>query len=93
MSTYDTVELDGKVGQVKCFGCTLAYYTTGKQVPPLGGKDVYSIAMREGGFVNVVGGRLVSWTEKPLSSYVLDKYGHIFGTGTRGLRDEAYFYR
>ena len=76
MGVYDTIEVGEKQGQVKLWNCNLADYSRGSKVPygPHGART-YSIAMREGGFVNVRERVLESWTEQWLYAPIYDKWG------------------
>lgn len=49
----------------------------GDKVPEVDGEMTYSIALREGGYANVVSCKFISITDKPLSWRVLDKWGAL----------------
>lgn len=73
-------------------------YTIGDVVPPIAKKRMnYSIAMREGRYVNITDDKVESWTDEAKYDLVLDKWGKVFSNeGSRGLIDlyidEDYFY-
>lgn len=95
MSTYDTVVAGDREGQVKCWFCDMAIYSVGCWVPSVNGAVTYSVAMREGGFINVIKNILESWTEKPRCEPVFDKWGNPWKTTcdtckVQDRRTEAY---
>ena len=92
MSALDSVEFSDKSGQVKCWGRTMAVFVEGDKVPDVDDHDTYSIAMREGGFVNVVESVLISWTDSADNFHVFDKYGDVFDNQSSGLLGESYEY-
>lgn len=95
MGVYDTIIAGDKEGQVKLWDCNLVTYRVGDKVrgSAAGFPENYSIAMREGGYVNIHSGILVSWTDKPLHSPVLDKYGEQLTKESTGLFGDSYVYR
>lgn len=92
---YDTIEIEAgvelKEAQVKVWNCLQGKFTVRSFVPPLGKLKTYSIALREGGFVNVYNRKIVCWTEDP-AYVVFDKWGNPFSKKTKGLLNEPYFY-
>lgn len=108
MSTYDTVVCGTKEGQVKLWiteDRLTRLFEVGEHVPCLKCNNErcfadhaisYSIAMREGsvsGFVNIMHNEFISWTQKPMFEYVVDKWGDPFTEETTGLVDEPYHFR
>lgn len=81
---YDEVIAEGRgdqgLGQVKLWQNLLHEYHLGNKVPAVHGKTTYSVAMREGGFLNIVKRVLVSWTDEAEQDPVYDKWGGIFTT-------------
>lgn len=94
MGAYDEIVVGERVAQVKLWDNQLTHYTLGDEVPNVGeGITTYSVAVREGGFVNVNDGRIESWTDIPKHVVVLDKWGAMFDPdGTRGIMNEPYFH-
>lgn len=91
MSLYDTIQVGDREGQVKLWDCEMRYYKIGDK-DGYGIAENYSIAMREGGYVNIHDHRIVSWTNEPANDLVLDKYGAEFNPDTfQGLMGEAGF--
>lgn len=86
MGMFDDITVGDRTGQVKLWDCLLTQYGVGDEVPHLMA-DTYSIAMREGGFVNVTGHKVASWTDEPIFRPVVDKYGALFDETTRGELD------
>lgn len=84
---FDTFTDGNRNGQVKIFNLKtikssmlhqFRVFKIGDKVPFLfdfDDRQTFSIAMREGGFVNIQEGRFLSWTEEPLSKDVFDKWG------------------
>jgi hypothetical protein len=92
VSSYDTISVDGKVGQVKLWGCEMIEYEKGDAPPAIPVRD-YSIAMREGGYVNITNDKIQSWTDKPEWGVVFDKWGQHFNEEvSKGLMDDDYFF-
>jgi hypothetical protein len=93
MGTYDSF-VDGKrEGQVKMFECCLHDYKIGDKVPDCNDCHNFSIAMREGGFVNVRDNVFESWTDEPLYHRVYDKYGMPWSEESQGIMGEHYFFK
>jgi len=91
MGMFDDIEIGDRSGQVKCWDCSLHLYRQGDRVPDLDGVSTYSIAMREGGYVNVIDGVLSSWGVEPTCLPVFDKYGAPYDHETAGgLLGEGY---
>jgi hypothetical protein len=86
MGMFDDITVGDRSGQVKLWDRLLTEYGVGDEVPHLM-VDTYSIAMREGGFVNIAGHRLISWTDEPTYRPIVDKYGSPFDETTRGELD------
>lgn len=83
MGVYDTISDSSRDGQVKLWGNKMRTYAIGDSVPSfLYGK--YSIAMREGGWVNIRGRRILSWTTEPLFERRFNKWGGEWGGNTEG---------
>lgn len=86
MGLFDTfVDENDNKGQVKIYLSALREFKIGDTVPPLdeagGAKNLvytYSIAMCEGGFVNIKENVYESWSKRPHYTPVLDKYGSDF---------------
>jgi hypothetical protein len=93
VGTPDTINVLERYGQVKCFEDQCKLYTVGDEVPDHFPVSSYSIAMREGGYVNVDDCKIVSWTDEPEYPNIFDKYGQIFEPeSTVGLFGEPYFF-
>ena len=82
MGMYSRIYLDDKSGQVKLWDGDDAYIGVACQVPSHRAAHTYSIAMREGGFINVKNCTLHSWTSTPAYDIVFDKWGHRYIDGT-----------
>lgn len=81
MGTFDTVEVGGRTGQVKCWERQQKRLTVGDWVGPVCGYHTYNIVMREGGYVQVFDGRISGWDRIPMRSEnapTFDKYGESF---------------
>jgi|GEM_PF-6994173 len=90
---YDTIFVDNKEGQVKCWECVMADFQQGSVVDPIDDCETYSIAMREGGFVSIRELTVESWTDEPIYQPVFDKYGCPFNPkDQKELFNEPYFY-
>ena len=96
MSLHDIITVGTREGQVKCWDNAMQHYGLDSYVPPIDNIDTYSVAMREGGFVNVIDGRIRSWVDTPslLSDFVFDKWGRLFTKETKGilLEGESYLF-
>lgn len=90
MGVYDEIECYERSGQVKLWDCTLHTYRQFDTVPTYDGLDTYSIAMREGGFVNVIQGVLFSWTDEPGVEPIFDKYGSGYEPESSGELGDPY---
>ena len=90
MGVYDTITIGERTGQVKCFGCDMLNLTTGNVVA--GVTESFSIAMREGGYVNIVNGAIVDWTDQPTQGRVIDKWGDPFGPESVGMLGGEYLF-
>lgn len=90
MEMYDTIVVGEKEGQVKIWEELLTVYEEGSEVPPFDSYETYSIAMREGGYVNIEHCILKSWTDEPAFQPVFDKWGGLWS----GWSNEAapYFF-
>lgn len=82
MGVFDVIRVGEKEGQVKIWDRLMKVYTLEDEVPSIlfEGKlyHSYSIGMREGGFVNVSKGTLISWRDIPDAYLVVDKWGREF---------------
>lgn len=99
MGLFDTIRVGDREGQVKLWDDPIMrLLTVGDEVPKMTGEPadrLYSIAMREGGYVNIRDGILRSWTDEPTELPVFDKYGDIYMgveahgplDGVAGIRD------
>lgn len=80
MGVFDVIRVREKEGQVKTWDRLMKVYTLEDEVPSIQFKGrlhhSYSIGMREGGFVNVSKGILISWSNIPDSYLVVDKWGN-----------------
>lgn len=92
MGTPDDVTVDGRYFQVKCWDNTCASYAWGDEVPDTLPVLTYSVALREGGFLNVYNLRIVSWGEQPSYNVVFDKWGESLTTESVGLLGEPYLF-
>lgn len=92
MGMYDTIEIDNREGQVKLWNCYLGVYKKNDPVPVVLSVNEYSIAMREGGFVNIVDNIIVSWTDRPESTHIFDKWGDKWKNNSSGLIGKDYLY-
>jgi len=72
MSSYDTLPGNQRV---KCWWCEMRNVPYGCEVPRIQGESTYSLALREGGFANVIDCQLVNISDKPISK-VFDKWGY-----------------
>ena len=72
MGVYDILP-DGQ--QVKCWERLMREVNYGGKVPSVAGEATYSIALREGGYANIVNCKFISITDKPISPNVFDKWG------------------
>lgn len=88
----DDIEVGDRYGQVKCWSNTCATYRVGDEVPDTFDSVTYSLAMREGGFVNVKDRQLASWTDAPRFEPVFDKWGGLTEFA-EGLFGESYLFR
>lgn len=77
MSLYDDIDIGDRVGQVKLWECMMEVFRIGDHVPEFA-VPTYSIAMMEGGYVNVKDDTLESWTEEPQYTPVVNKWGRRF---------------
>ena len=75
MGLYDIIKVGDLEGQVKCWACELDEFGLGDEVPMVDEKSTYSISMLEGGFVNVIDGRIASWTLHSSQEFIYDKWG------------------
>lgn len=92
MGMYDYVTIGDKEGQVKLWFRTMQSYTVGSLVPSINGYKTYSVAMREGGYVNVVNNVIQSWTDNPESDMIYDKWGYVFDPKTTDSLGTPYFF-
>lgn len=69
-----------RVGRVKAWGRRGRRYYVGDAVPHMNNHSTYCLKTTEGWFANCAKGRLVSWSVKPISSYVVST------TGKTGIR-------
>ena len=103
MGMFDTFvasDGSGREGQVKCFGCNLDMFQVGHKVGPLEAFETYSIAMREGGYVNVYECYYQDWTLTYRYPAIFDKWGRPFDPdihdtvdpNDRADYDDPYFF-
>jgi len=71
MGTYDILPGNQKV---ECWWCEARHVPCGCEVPKVQDESTYSIALREGGFANVIDCKFVNISDKPISK-VFDKWG------------------
>jgi hypothetical protein len=90
MGVYDEIMARPRQGQIKCWTNQLHVYHLGDMVPKVNHKETYSVAMREGGYLNVRYSRLITWTDVPMYVPVFDKYGDPFTTQTMGELDGIF---
>lgn len=93
MGVYATIQVDDREGQVKLWpeaSYDLATFTVDDKVPRWGGLETYSIAMREGGFVNVHDRVITGWTDHAEWDIIADKYGDPYTKDSLGLLGEEY---
>lgn len=91
MGMYDTIRVGDREGQVKLWDCVLHDYARGDEVMAVNEHDVYSIAMREGGYVIVVDNIIVNWHDAPLAGYpIYDKWGEELSDASGGIFGESY---
>jgi len=90
MGVYDIIEdkVNDRSGQVKLWDSDFSEYTIGDLVPSLIVGETYSIAMMEGGFVNIKGQKIESWTKESMYSPVLNKWGGLFNPYDGGYFDD-----
>lgn len=55
-----------RIGHVRAWLCAGRLYRTGDAVPHFDGWSTYSLQTLEGWWVNIVNGRLVDWSVKPI---------------------------
>jgi len=92
MGLYDTFIDGDKSGQVKLWDDSFSEYTIGDRVPSYGSASTFSIAMREGGYVNIAENIFVSWTDESKFSPIVDKYGAPFlKQKTTGMMNEFWW--
>lgn len=60
--------------QIKCWWRKMRHVSYGSEVPKVQGESTYSIALREGGFANVIDCQFVNISDKPISK-IFDKWG------------------
>lgn len=89
MSLYDILP-GGQ--QVKCWWEEMWHVQFGDIVPAIYDEPTYSIALREGGFANVIDGIFNSITENPASDMILDAWGDPFDELTKGTFGEDYYF-
>lgn len=81
MGLYSTVVCKDREGQVKLWRdldghIVWGHFYRNDEVPVTGlENETYSIAMREGGFVNISQRHIDSWTDLPLFTLKVDKWG------------------
>ena len=85
MGTYDILP-GGQ--QVKCWDSEGEDISFGDMVPRVGDEKTYSIALKEGGYANVINCELISITRKPRCSSVFDKWGNPWNS----LQKKSYFF-
>ena len=90
MGMFDTITVGEKNGQVKCWENVMIDCSLGDTVPSIGGHRNYSIAMKEGGYVNVRKNKIDSWTNEPFCRIVVDKYGYPFNPDNTD--NQSYFF-
>ena len=93
MSANDDIKCSGKRGQVKLWYNEGDFYVDGDSVPPSPeGNTTYSIAMREGGFLNIKKSVLESWDEEAKYSPVFNKWGKRWTPNDKGVIGEPYLF-
>ena len=93
MGSYCTFSVGHKSGQVKIYSDDHSEIFIKKStVPNELEHKTYSVAMREGGFVNIKDLIVESWTSKPKHESVYDKWGGNFADGTVGILGEPYLF-
>ena len=75
-----------RIGTTKAWGCSGHRYVGGDAVPHLRNRSTYSVATVGGHWVNVVNGRIDSWSVKPIHDSVADVYGRMRVAPIRGRR-------
>src|SRR6266571_2060039 len=83
MGLYTTIVIGGREGQVKLWNnhddLVMAELNSGDNVPEIHGHTTYSIAMREGGYVWVAHGKIMTWLDDPHNGFpVFDKEGEPY---------------
>jgi hypothetical protein len=63
--------------QVKCWNCEMKTFQFDDEVPPIDGKEHYSIKLEEGGYANINFCSFESITGQPENPIVFDKWGGI----------------
>jgi len=91
MGMYDTLVTDDNQFQVKIWDCEMNDYHLGDTVPNFGDQTSYSIAVREGGFVNITESIFVSRTDTPAHTYVIDKWGSTMPENSNSITAAAHF--
>lgn len=91
MGVYDSLP-GGQ--QVKCWWCDMRLVKIGDAVPELDCERSYSIALREGGYANVLDCTLVSIADTQECDFdpVFDKYGDPFDPTWEGSLGESYLF-
>ena len=83
MGIYDTFVDGERSGQVKIWFDSFRVIEIGDEVPDHNGVTTFSIAMREGGFVNIKDKKFHSWTDTAAYDPVFDKYGDKFSEDSK----------
>lgn len=95
MSSYDEIKVGKKRGQVKLWENAMLTYEKGDDVPLIPGENPnFSIAMREGGYINIKNGKVQNWTKNPkFPDNIFDKWGASFEPNeSHGMLGEPYFF-
>jgi len=79
----DLVTLDGRQGNVPGWGRRGQVLVKGSAVPHILGHSTYAIQTRQGGWVNIVRGKVESWATKPIFGSVVDLSGRLRSGGVR----------
>lgn len=86
MGVYDILVPGGQ--QVKCWNNEMEDISFGDMVPRVGDENTYSIALKEGGYANVIDCELISITRKPRCSFIFDKWGNPWNS----FQKKSYFF-
>ena len=95
MGTPDYINFsNGLRAEVKCWTEEMVSYKEGDKVYPVNRNHTYAIALREGGFCQIVDCKILGWLEEPYSDkpYIFDKWGDVYSELSVGIMGESYLF-